>query len=649
MARRNPTVRGCLLAWLAVFGLASQLMAQPETTPRPAPPVRAERKANAPRDDLRYLHGPDGRLVPVLDKAAYDEFLKWQESREHPGPPASAITRLRLEGTAENDRVLLTARIDVTLSVDDEWVQVPLAFTEAQLVDEVRHTGPGEHSPGPFETDTGLSWWLRGKGKHELEVKLQVPATAKAGPRRLSLSLPHSAVGTCKVRIPAPRITAKTSDRATLTTRPVGQETEVEIVGLDGRLELAWQTLPQVSTAPAALEVNTSVSLTLVQGEGATIEATQKIQTVGQQGTIERVRVRIPHGTELSLLEGTEFQSSQPVDNSPDTYDVLLKKGVPREVELRYTLHAPSPAPGEPFELDGFDVESATAQSGHVAVTVVGDLRAVRGLDSEKFIHRVNVSDLPTSLRQPQTSLAFRYFKRLKLSLRFEPVALQASVEPESMILIRPKLVELISLQKLQIRRGSLTKVVIHWPGRKAAGWSNPTITLPNGGEATIVKQDEAGDALEIEIPEPLTGNVVLRLRSQRALEDPREKLDASLPICDIKERHPAVVSVYSTEDIETQLEPLANTQLRPASTRPPPVEASGLVKREEQVVEPADGPFQLTAERHNRRALSKCVVAIRLDDRSIKVNQRPRDAGMDTSCRPGAHRANHLRGEFRH
>lgn len=620
--KRLAAIWALSLGWGLVW--AFTLWAQ-----EPLPPGAAERPERAigsAGDDLRYLHGPGGRLIPVPDKAAYDEFLEWLESKSHPGPPRAAMTRLRLEGKSLDDRVELVARFEIVVNVADEWVRVPLGMSEAQMTNAAEYTGEGEQCPAPFDPASGISWWLRGKGKHELTVPLSVPLRLKSPQRRLQLTLPAAAISSCGLRVEAARVTAKAVDRARVTTRTLDGSSEIEVAGLDSRLDLTWQVLPAVSTLPPLLEVNTAINLTLVEVEGAAVEATQRIQTLGLQGGFERIQVRLPAGTELLRLEGPDYLDHKVVDGFPDKLDIQLKKPGPGPFELRYTLHAAFPRAGATFVLDGFDVEAASVQSGYVAVTVVGDLRAMREADDERFVHRVNISDLPSSLRQPQTSLAFQFFKRLKLPLRFEPVAPLASVEPETTLAARPGLIELISIQRLQIRRGSLGRLTVRWPNWKAAGWTLPSFDLVGGGDFRVVDStDAATDDLHLEFSEPLTGNVTLRVRSQRVLADPADQLTTSLPACDVPIAHPAVVAVYSSEDLHIDLEPDAGSVVRPASGsgRQPPTEASGLMRRSEQVFEPVAGRLQVTAERREQQRSASARVDIRLDDKVALVTQR--------------------------
>ena len=575
--------------------------------------------------DLRYLKGAEGQLVPVPDRAAYEEFLRWLDSRAAQAPAAVALSRLRLEGVAGEDRVTLSATIDCQVTVPDRWVYLPLGLTEAQLMGEPAYKGPGEHAPAPVHPERGMGWWFRGKGRHELVLPLQAPLRSKPPQRRLQLTVPPSPVSSLRLRVPAPRLQAKAGERTTLTTQPLGEQTELELVGLDERVDLVWQSLAPAAQGTPLLEVNTDVGLTVVEGEGISIEAVQRIAPLGQTTPLPRLLVRLPTGAELLRLQGPESAQAQPLPERPGWYAVTFQKPVAGSFELRYTLRAPAPPVDAEWVFEGFELESANAQTGHVAVAVVGDLRAQRERGEDKFLYRVNVSDLPATIRQPQLALGFRFFRRLRLPLRFERVPPLASVDPQSILLVREGLVELLSQQRLQIRRGSLARLKFRWPGWQAAGWSVPIVDLPGGAEIKLEPSETSPDELLLLADEPLVGNVTLRLRSQRPLADPSDRLETALPVCDVPVVHAGDVAIYAAENIEARLTAATGVALRtPANEFAESfADAPGLLRREARLVEPATGRLAVTIGRRNRRVQGHWGVQVEVADGVARVRQR--------------------------
>jgi hypothetical protein len=622
MPVRCPLFLAFLLAIVILIARTGTVCGQADNPDRTVEPT-VPRPGNTV-DDLRYLPAPNGRLVPVPDRAAYEDFLKFLRSREHLAPPEASTTRVRIEGGIDQDSADLQVKLEVQVSVDGVWVRIPLGLREAQLSGEITHAGGGEFSPGIFDPESGFDCWLIGKGRHELTLPLRVPLLSRQFPRRLVLGLPSSPLGTARLRLPGTRLSVKSGERTTVGVRQENGRTEVDLVGLEGRLELAWQPLPPQSTSAPVFEVTTHVAVTLVENESTTIEATQRIQTPAQQVGIEQFQVRLPEGTELLRLESPDVLTSDAVPDSPGVYQVRLRRPVTGGLELKYTLRAPPPQAGESFTLDGFDVQSASAHNGFVVVTVVGQLRSVRDLAAGQFVHRVNLSELPANLRAGQASLGYRFFRRLQLPLRFERVTPLASVEPVHRLLCRPGQLELVSEQRLQIRRGTLNRVMINWPAYLSDGWSVPTVEIPAGGDARVVESRTMEDRIEVELTDPVGGNVVLRLRSLREMADDETVLETALPVCEVQRLEPIRLSVQAATDLDVSLRGVGDRPLRPQSVGElePLTEARGLTTRGDWLLDDAQSRVVLELQRQDRRISARQATVIRLRERLVRVEQ---------------------------
>jgi hypothetical protein len=532
---------------------------------KPATPDRQEANPPMYSGDLRYLIGPDGRAVAVPDKATLDEFRKWlaqRNSQESETPPAASITSLALDGTAGDERILLTARIGIQLSANAGWVRVPLAMSEAALRAAPLYRGPGLAVPAAYHPDEGYAWWIKGAGQHELEVPLSIPVRKQSTQNRLQLSVPATAVSMLKLHVPASRVTAKVSPEGPqLSNRTVNQGTDLEVIGLGNRLDLTWQALPDSSSAETPLEVTSTIVATLVDGEAATLETSQRIQSLGQQGTFDELRVSLPAGYELLRLDGYDHR---PDPANPNQMIVQLKKPTVGPVELKWTVRTRLPAVGESFSLEGFEVERARLQTGFLAVVVVGDFRIVRQPDDDKFLQRIDPADLPGTLRPTPATAAFRFLNRLQMRMKLQRIEPYVTVDPAVLLNFSSDSAELEGICRLRVLRGSIGSFRLRWPHWKQQGWTITEAELPDHVDLRVTEDSTDPDQIRLEFPEPMKGTIDVRFRARRLLASTAERISLTLPVAEAYHRFPRLLAVLSADNVEIDLQPGEMTALRP-------------------------------------------------------------------------------------
>ncbi|HEY2251360.1 MAG TPA: hypothetical protein VGH74_09880, partial [Planctomycetaceae bacterium] len=523
-------------------------------------------------DDIRFLKGPDGRPVAVPDKATLAEYLKWFAQRNE--PPSASVSSLSFEGTAGDERINLTARIGIEVSVDDTWVQVPLAMSEATLRDAPVSTGPGRAVPAPFHADEGYSYWIKGRGAHVLVLPLSIPIRRQATQNRVQLSLPATAVSKLSLRVASPRVSAKAPERSTLTLKSLGpgksvgpgQGTEIEVIGLGNRLDLEWRPLPETSASETALEVTTSIVATLVDGESVTLEATQRIQSLGQQGMFDELRVALPAGYKLLRLDGPEHRDATDPAN-PNPVVIQLKKPTAGPIDLKWTVRSELPSVGESFALEGFEVDRARLQTGYLAVVVVGDFRIVP--QEDKFLQRVDLTDLPGALRQTPASAAYRFLNRLLLRMKLQRIEPYVTVDPTLLLhfssdSMERGAAELEAVFRLQVLRGSIGFFRVRWPKWKQQGWTIGEAELPGHVELKTIEEPDDPDLVRFEFAEPGKGTIDLRFRARCPLANVVQRFPMTLPFVESYHRFPTLLAVLSADNVEADLRPAEATLLRP-------------------------------------------------------------------------------------
>jgi len=600
---------------------AGETSAPDVRAPGPKSPA-SDRSEAIPREylgDIRYLVGPDGRPVAVPDKATLAEFHKWlaqKNNSESDTPPAASITSLTFDGTASDDRILVTARVGIQLSADAGWVRVPLAMSEAALRSAPTYRGSGLAVPAAYHPDEGYAWWIKGPGQHELEMPLSIPVRKQATQNRVQLSVPVTAVSLLRLRVAAPRVKASVvpPDGPQLSNRSVNQGTDLEVIGLGNRLDLTWQSLPDLSNAETALEVTSTVVATLVDGEAATLETTQRIQSLGQQGTFDELRIALPAGYELLRLDGQEHH---PDPANPRQVIVPLKKPTTGPIELKWTIRGRLPAVGEPFSLEGLEVERARLQTGFLAVVVVGDFRIVRQPDEDKFLQRIDPADLPGTLRPTPATAAFRFLNRLSMRMKLQRVEPYVTVDPALLLSFSSDSVELEGVCRLRVLRGSIGSFRLRWPQWKQQGWTITEAELPDHVDLRATEDATDRDQIRLEFPEPMKGTIEVRFRARRLLAGNTERISLTLPVAEAYHRFPRLLAVLSADNVEIDLQPGETTALRPLTGPVPDVAIPNdwqTLRREDYRLESvaSDLTAELSVHPQKIQALTNIAASIR-------------------------------------
>ena len=609
-----------------LLGSAGTALAQESATPAPGGATRPDAVApaigptpppagtpSALPFDLWYLWGDDGRPVVIPDRVHLRDYLAWlaRQQNADAGPVAWSVTRIACMGTAEDDRAQLKVTLQVQTTTADTWVLVPLQMAEATLRAPPEYQGAGEALPGEYHSETGYSWWFRGKGsreqgRHELTLSLGVPIRRQPGGRRIQLSLPPTAVSSLKLRIPQVRVTARGPEKSIVSVARDEAGSLIDVTGLGARLDLSWQVSPEPVAGATSLEVGTSITATLTPAERtATLEATQNYRSLNQLGMFDEVRVTLPPGSELVRVDGPEYREHRAIPENPNQVLVRFKGPTAGPVDLRWTVRMPLPGPGsDPVVIEGFDVDRASFQTGVLAVVVAGDFRLSQVPDEDKWVQRINLTDLPTVLRQARTTAAYRFVNRLRLRLNLQPVAPYVTVSPRVWMHVDPLGAEFTATYSLQVLRGSIPELTLHWPGWKESGWNVESLSGTGGLEPRLLDDAAAADELRIEFAEPARGVVELVLRARRAIAEGGTSVDLTLPAPRTAAHSSTLLAIGRPANLEVAVVPGEGTVMHPYADA---VGAIGIPRERSKLhfegyrIESADARLNATLTRHRR------------------------------------------------
>ncbi|MFN0199674.1 MAG: hypothetical protein ACKVT0_23210 [Planctomycetaceae bacterium] len=541
----------------------SAIEADEEAIPGPVKPLSVD-------SNYVYLLGPDNKLIKVLAKSSMKEFMNWVEDRDDPkddAQPKYGISLLELTGVAENEQAAIRIRIELSLTVEDRWVRIPLNLQEA-VIRDARYEGEGDAIPdqlgeNPVPRLPGYVWWFRGKGKHVLELDTLVPLVVQSPTRRMQLTIPQAAFRSMVLTVPYSRFQVKLPDESTSLVKIIPdldgeQRAQIELVGLDPQLDISWQPAPE--TQPVDLVLQSAVAMELdFTGETVLLHARQQVQAL--QGTFDKVSVHLPPEFELLDVEGEKYRKHESPADQPRNVVVSLSEPTSGPIVLNWTLQTVFPARGVPLTIEGFGVDSAQRQTGEVLIRAVEGYRIHRREGEDQFIHRINVSDTDLS---EKFSSAYRFLKqpfRLALNVQQEEPYFLAT--PEMLSHVSADQFELQCRFRFQVYRGAVSNVVIRWPHAVQEGWAVDPVQTPGLIESVTMSEEDAESRWLVKFVDRKTGNFEIALNARRKIVSDGTNQAWHLPLVEAPSQAPTLLTWILAEDVESELRPGADTTLR--------------------------------------------------------------------------------------
>ena len=572
---RRPLI---FAAWVGVVSFGAILPAQdatsgagnagaerPAGTPAPRPGSDATRDlGGAParstesllQTDIIYLPGPQGDLVPVPLDADLLDYLKSRRPKADPPPTAApfSIALVQVEGEADEDRAQLTARIQIQVNVDHEWVRVPLALQDVVLQSK-SHQGDGEDAWDGFDREAGHRWWLRGRGKHEIVCAFSVPVRRQGSSRRVQLSLPEAAVTSFSLSVPGQATAAKALPEGSwVRTTVKGSRSIIDARGRLGRFDLTWQPVSTEEQTQTVLQSETSIALDISE-ESLVLEADQAIEAV--EGSFSEIRVRIPAGFAFLDVEEKYSRIASARDEGPDRPDfilVQLMEPTKGPVFLHWTLAAAFPKGTGRIIVDGFEVQQAVRQSGEILIGPADGFRVTRREGEAGYVHRSQPSAARAS--KPWSS-AWRFLKQpFKLTLDVQEVEAYYTVEPRWKLHVAGAYVELDGVLQVHVARdrGAVQSLTLDWPAWKGDGWILQTVEAPQIIQRIEVEDADASARIRIRLEGRKVGSFQVPFRARRPLAAGTNAFDVSLPAALSSARGPSLVDVTCDENLETEV-----------------------------------------------------------------------------------------------
>lgn len=496
------SISTCLMVPLCVLvvGTLSIAVGQDNLgTPTPAsgpPASQPDRKQTGPSTELNSgspnTVDPEAALIP-------DFFL----------------ASVSIDAVVVGERVNMEATIEVVINRDTGWQRIPLRFDQAHIWSR-EYSGPGDEAPDPAagNGNEGISWMLKGKGKHLLKFSMWTPYRTSVIGSRLQLILPplSSQFDTqMKLTVPEPNAILRASPNlAVQETIRDAEKTVFQTSVSQNRLDVVW-------TAPQSNARLVSKALTVFQLKPAVdslyLIANQTID-LQQQDTKELV-VKLP--TEFALTSTEVNQSAiEEIADRPGWVKVKLNDASSGKVNLRWEFRKDLAKNGDRVVIDGLEIEGAVQEVGSIQIEDLRGFRTIPIPSDSRLVYRAGLNEMTSPGRESLNSL-YEYLQQpFRLVKEIRPIESLYSTSLIHEIEISESKLSLKTHQLIEVERGTVQEFDLRWPQFDAEGWQFKGATssdLTLGNVKTVTGMN--GEALSSTVVEGLSGGERLHLISK--------------------------------------------------------------------------------------------------------------------------------------
>jgi hypothetical protein len=403
------------------------------------------------------------------------------------------VSEVTVDGEVKGDRAELTVTINVEISRDGTWFNVPLRLGQAQIFQK-SSSGPGEQAPAsPALQDDGLHWMFRGAGTHRLVFQVGVPISSTPAGEHLQLSLPAMPAlfeARMKLRIPEPNVLVRSFNREAALRIENSEDQKATVVEGSipgGRLELGWQKPDEIPDP----DWRASSVLTLRRATAAWELQVQ--QTVRRSDlSAGSLLVHLPSGFTAVDVSGPEVERFEPAASKPGWIRILLKKNAGDRLELRYLMRAPFPTGGGILDLAGFDIDNVRVHEGQLRVLPVAGYLLLPMEDAIQFLERVE--DSPATADRPPSLFTYAFSSpqwRFSLNAKQqEPIFV---CEPRYELTVFEDEARFAARFQLREDVGDVRQLRVNVSALEAAGWVG--VTRSTAG-ASVRATRTAGDVV---------------------------------------------------------------------------------------------------------------------------------------------------------
>ncbi len=537
--------------------LFSQLPAWGQTSPASAPPTA---NTTIPQsEELPSTNPANGSSPQPISPEQIDP--------EAALTPDYFIASVSIDAEVVGDRVNMEATVEIVINRDIGWQRIPLRFDQAHIWSR-EYSGPGEEAPdlASGNGNEGVSWMLKGKGKHLLKFSMWVPYRRSVIGSQLLFTLPPlSNLFDTKFKLTVPESTARLRARPNLEVQNIIREddrTVFETSVSKNRLDAVW-TVPQnnarlVSKAVTKFHLKPSV-------DSLILTADQSIEL--QQQDAKELIVKLPSDFPPASAELNQSAVVE-IPERPGWVRVKLNDISSGKVELRWEFRKQLSKAGERILIDGLEIEGAAQEVGSIRVDELKGYRIVPQLSESRLVNRVGLTEMAPSGMDSLNSF-YEYLQQpFRLVAEIRPVDPLHSVSLIHEFNLGSKKMELKVHQLIEVERGSVSEFSLDWAQFQTEGWQlkNAEVSkLTLGGIRTFV--DDAGDLITFKLSEPLAYGERLHLVStfERSLSiDDHKQVTWTFPNVPADHSRGSMLILQLEDQLEATLNETSQSKLSP-------------------------------------------------------------------------------------
>ncbi|MCA9033735.1 MAG: hypothetical protein KDA91_01335 [Planctomycetaceae bacterium] len=497
--------------------------------------------------------------------------------REQRSIPDVHIADLEIAGTIQSDVVHIQADLKIQVNRKQEWVTVPIAFSDLHITGFSHESAASDAEQVPdMSESTQKRWHLYGAGLHTIHLKM----IGKSRPQSptghsLNLNLPRAtqshAAFTFESPVEIQRLSTEAVSRPGRT--PVGV-TSIEFWGLEPAFGMSWiEVVTQVIRKPVVQIQNNRMKLDLTTIP-VTLSGTQTLQI--SVSSISQFRMQFPPGFELlelivrnqagvSVLDEyreTKNQNGQEVEvilPAPTeglltvTYDLQLTNRLfPQDIQVRLPV-----------------LPDANIQSGDLDILIPQGLLVkqteVEGAQRRRVSNETDGSIAATAFRMRSADSS--------ITLHVEEIEAHYAVSPE--MVFRPDEANVLLKARFPVNvlRGSLLDLNLKWPGYTGSEWK----ILPGTTQLVTEKSriplspeftTDDTDYFRLTFPERQSGQFFVEFEAFAPLTAIRTNTNPM--ICpQVASRSNEAVVITTIESDDYSLQPIDAQTSRPLASAP--------------------------------------------------------------------------------